>query len=262
MSDLLVRVNRTKEKLLNGESVVGLMVPVADERVIEWLGYTGLDYIVIEGEHTAISLADAERMARAAERVNLDTIIRLPDHDPDRIRRFLEVGVQGIMAPRVSSAEIAHQIVRAAKFHPVGTRGMGPSRGSGYGFELGTKEWLSHSNDQTLVVIQIEDKAGVEALPEIVKIEDIDVISMGPNDLSQSLGVPGELDHKSVTDAIARIEELATGAGKILNDSPLSDAHAKELAERGYRMLDYGLAGELVSSITAKVKGTREVLEK
>src|SRR5690606_4402713 len=112
--------NETKRKLLAGESAVGIMVPVANERVVEWLGFTGLDYVIIEAEHTVIDVEGAERIARAAERVGLDTIIRLPSHDTDEIRRYLEAGVQGIMVPRVSSADVARRMVEAAKFHPLG----------------------------------------------------------------------------------------------------------------------------------------------
>jgi 4-hydroxy-2-oxoheptanedioate aldolase len=213
------RPNLSKRKLKAGETVYGALLTVMNAELVEMLGIAGLDYIVMEGEHGPWDESQILNIVRASELVGITPTIRLSNLEPDRICRLLDMGVQGIHCSHVASREEATELVRVVKLYPQGERGFGRfSRANFYGM-LDEREAVQAANDESLVVAQIEDRHGIEHLDEIVRVPGIDVISVGPSDLSQSYGLPGQYDHPTIKGALDRFNSVALRSGLHVSSS-------------------------------------------
>ncbi|MGH9844556.1 MAG: HpcH/HpaI aldolase family protein [Blastocatellia bacterium] len=234
-----MRTNTTKAKLRAGETVFGCFVRYPEPALIEMLGYYGWDFIMFDGEHSTITPRDCENLCRAAELQNVSTLVRVPTNQQPVILGYLDTGVQGVMTPMINSVADAEAAVRSVKYPPRGARGVAGVRAAGYGQlqPFSFKDYIAQANEETMLVAQVETGAAVEALPEIVKIPDIDVFFIGPTDLSTSLGVPGELQHPRVQEAFNRIIEIVTASDKALGILvPNADA-ARQWMDRGARFV-------------------------
>jgi 4-hydroxy-2-oxoheptanedioate aldolase len=166
-------------------------------------GKIGFDWVLIDCEHGSISLETVELMAIAAEACGITAIVRPPKNDPETVLQYLDRGVRGIQAPHVNTAAEAAQIVAAAKYHPLGTRSLAVgTRSAGYGFHIDLDQYTAQANRDLLVCVQIEDKEALGNIGEIAAVEGVDVLFVGPSDLSQSLGYPGQSGHPVVKEAI------------------------------------------------------------
>jgi 4-hydroxy-2-oxoheptanedioate aldolase len=234
-----VRPNTTKAKLRAGETVFGCFVRYPEPALIEMLGYYGWDYLMFDGEHSTISPRDCENLCRAAELRGVSTLVRVPVNQQPIVLRYLDTGVQGVMTPMINSVADAESAVRSVKYPPRGARGVAGVRAADYGQvqPFSFKDYIARANDETMLVAQIETAAAVEALPDIVRVPDVDVLFIGPTDLSTSLGVPGELQHPKVQDAFTRIIEVVTASDKALGILvPNADA-ARQWMGRGARFI-------------------------
>jgi 4-hydroxy-2-oxoheptanedioate aldolase len=203
------RTNITKAKLNAGETVYGALLTVMNPELVEMLGVAGLDYIVMEGEHGPWDESQILSIVRASELVGVTPTIRLSNLEPDRICRLLDLGVQGIHCSHVASRAEAEELVRVVKLYPLGERGFGRfSRANFYGV-LDELDAVRAANEESLVVAQIEDRHGIENIDENLQVPGIDVISVGPSDLSQSYGLPGQYDHPTMKEALARFHTAA-----------------------------------------------------
>ena len=210
-----MRTNTVKARLRAGETVFGCFVRYPEPALIEMLGYYGWDYIMFDGEHSTITPRDCENLCRAAELQNVSTCVRVPTNQQPVILRYLDTGVQGVMIPMINSVAEAEAAVRAVKYPPRGARGLAGARAADYGQvqPFSFPDYIARANDETMIIAQVETAQAVEALPEIVRLPDIDVLFIGPTDLSTSLGVPGDLKHPRVQEAFDRI--VATDAGRL-----------------------------------------------
>ena len=208
--------NITKTKLKAGETVFGCFVRYPDPGLIEFLGYQGWDFLVFDAEHGTVEPRDCENMTRAAELRGVTPIIRVTTNWQPIILRFLDTGAQGLLVPWVQSAAEAEAAVRSVKYQPQGIRGLAGVRAADYGQTLSLGEYVEQANAETLVVLQIETAQAIEQLPEILKVEGIDVIFIGPSDLSQSLGLPGQAQHPTVQAAMQRIADCVASHGRRL----------------------------------------------
>ena len=213
-----IRENRAKRKLQRGEVVAcvgGLFFNTAN--VIDFLGPLGFDAVWIETEHGPQSHCDVPETSRACDLWGMTSVVRVNSHDYGLIYRTLDLGAQCVVVPHVNTADEAQAVVEAAKFHPLGRRGMYPSR-QGYGFP----EYLKRANDETMVIVLIEDIQAVENLDDILKVDHIDVFLVAPTDLGQSMGyvdfiIPPEV-RKVEEDVIRRIISAGRVAGSLVND--------------------------------------------
>ena len=213
------RPNLTKRKLAAGETVYGTLLTVMSPELVEMLGIAGLDFIIMEGEHGPWDESQILNIVRACELVGVTPTIRLSNLEPDRICRLLDMGVQGIHCSHVGSREEAIELVRVVKLYPLGERGFGRfSRANFYGV-LDEEEAVKAANAESLVVAQIEDRHGIEHIDEILQVPGIDVVSVGPSDLSQSYGLPGQYDHPTVRNALERFHAAAFASDKYVNSS-------------------------------------------
>ena len=176
---------------------------------VEIVGHAGWDFVIVDCEHGAISSAMLPGMIRAADAVKLPAIVRVASNDPAQIQLALDAGAAGVQIPRIDSVAAARAAISSAKFYPQGMRGLNPFvRASKFSAEP-VAEFLARSNKETTVVLQLESLAGFEAAAEICAVEGLGGIFIGPYDLSQSFGIPGETSDERVINAGAEIIRLA-----------------------------------------------------
>ncbi|MFN8373676.1 MAG: aldolase/citrate lyase family protein [Anaerolineae bacterium] len=250
-----MRKNKTKERLKAGETVFGCFVRYPNASLIEVLGYQPWDFIVFDAEHGTIQPQDCENMVRAAELQDVTPIVRVTTNQPHIILRLMDTGAQGLHVPWVNSAAEAEAVVRSVKYYPRGIRGLAAVRAADYALKGSFAEYVQTANQETLVVIHIETIEAVDQLPEIVKIDGVDVIFIGPTDLSHSLGVPGQPQHPSVQAAIDRIVDTVAGSNAALGIMVGNAQAAQQWRQRGARYISIGFESLLAPA-------AREYLEK
>ncbi|MDA8205523.1 MAG: aldolase/citrate lyase family protein [Thermaerobacter sp.] len=197
--------NVAKQRLKQGQAVLAVTVNWLDAGLGEFLGWLGVDCLVADGEHCALTDDKLEHLIRAGDGVGIPTLVRLPFDGPT-LARYQNMGARGVQVPMVTNKDAARAIVEWVKYPPIGKRGLGITRSRGYGT---TKEPLSEYtarvNQDTLIVAQVEDQEGIRALPQILDTDGIDVILVGTLDLSQEFGVPGQTSHPHVLTAVDAI---------------------------------------------------------
>ncbi|GIM45867.1 2-keto-3-deoxy-L-rhamnonate aldolase [Collibacillus ludicampi] len=250
-------MNAIRERLRAGETLYGTWLRIPHPIVMEVLGQSGFDFIHVDMEHGPIGTGELGNLLLAAKAVNTPAIVRLPGKEGSLIGRTLDMGASGVIIPQVNNGEEAAQVIKAARFHPLGKRGMGGAcRADGYG-KLGFHEFASVSNEQTLLVLQIETKEAVERLDEILDIsgDSVDVFYIGPADLSQSLGIPGNFDDSLFQRTLQWVVKRVRSRGKILGIHAASVQAAKEFAALGIQYINCSIDIELL------VKGAKELAE-
>jgi 4-hydroxy-2-oxoheptanedioate aldolase len=211
-----MKKNRMKSKLLAGQAALGCSIMVPSPQMVEMVGHAGFDWVLIDLEHGTIDLETAELMIMAAEAAGITPIVRPQTNRKQDISRVMDRGAMGVQVPHVNNVEDARQAVSAVKFGPGDNRGVAAgTRPDSYGLSKSMDESMKHSNEQTLVCVQLEHAAAIENVDEILKVEGVDVFFIGPSDLSQSMGHPGNPKAEPVKNAIARTLLKITAAGKI-----------------------------------------------
>jgi len=202
-----------KEKLKRGEFVVGPFMKSRDPAMVEIVGLAGFDFAILDMEHSALSIESVEDLIRMAGARGIDSIVRVPEISESAISGPLDAGADGVLVPHVDTREQAEEVVFLSKFSPLGERGMDVyARAADYS-HLPKESYLREANKRTILIVQIEGKKGVENLDDILMVKGLDTIFVGPYDLSQSLGVPGEIDHPKVTEKIKEVVGKVRKAG-------------------------------------------------
>jgi len=232
-----MRENLVKQRLKNGQNCIGTMVRTHDPAVVEVLGYAGFDFVAIDTEHMTMNDESLVDLVRAADLAGMPAIMRVRTKTPGEILRALDMGALGVIVPQIESAAEAQAAVRAAKFAPLGSRGMANStRAARYGF-LDLKEYARLSNEHTLVVIYCETLGALREIDEIIALEQVDVIFIGPTDLAQALGIPGEPDHPQVREAMETVTRKARAAGKAVGTVAADAERARALMAGGIQFI-------------------------
>lgn len=211
-----IRPNRVKQKLAAGELSFTISgITHADD--IDAFGPNGFDGVWLEAEHGAVDAADLGNLTRACDIWNLTSVVRVNRNDQALIYRTLDRGAQGIVVPHVNTKEEAQNVVDGGKFAPMGHRGMFTSR-QGYA----VPDYYDVANDETLLIVLIEDIAAVGNLDEILSVDGIDVFMVAPTDLAASMGHLANIQHPEVQttidDALARIQAGGRVAGTLVNN--------------------------------------------
>ena len=197
-----MKPNRLKEKLSTDSPCLGTFATIPNPSVVEMIAYAGFDFVIIDMEHGVMDLESVENMVRAADIHGLTSIVRVPENSESSILRALETGAQGVEVPHVDDRESARRAVEAVKYYPEGRRGVSPyTRAGGYS-SIPPSEHFTTSNRETMVILHIEGREGVENLDEILAVKGVDVLFAGPYDLSQSYGVPGRIDDPRVVEGM------------------------------------------------------------
>jgi 4-hydroxy-2-oxoheptanedioate aldolase len=215
---------------------------VCDPKLIEMMGVVGgWDAVWLDQEHAGLAIAQIEAATRAARLAGLDSFVRLAPTDYATVMRPLEAGAGGIMAAQVKSAREAADIVSWSKFHPLGLRGVNSSGVDGRFGSMKLADYLAQANADVFVAIQIEHIDAVRDVEAIAAVKEIDVLFVGPADLTQSLGIPGEWEHPRLWQCLEQVAAAAKKHGIHWAILPPNPAHARRCVELGCRMLSIGL---------------------
>jgi 4-hydroxy-2-oxoheptanedioate aldolase len=252
--------NKTKAKLKAGETVLGSFMRHGDPGLAESMGYMGWDYLLFDGEHSPLSVRECEHLARISEITGTTAIVRVPSNMPWMIGQVFDTGIQGVQVPMITNGAEALTAARAAKYHPLGTRGLATTRAAKYGLAqpFSIASHIATSNAETLVVAQVETEASIEQLPAILAVPEIDVIFIGPNDLSLSLGVPGELQHPKVQGAFDTIISAVTQSDKALGILVSNAEAALEWQAKGARYIMIVMEALLTPAVRGFLKAIRQ----
>ncbi|QJI29546.1 4-hydroxy-2-oxovalerate aldolase [Pseudomonas sp. ADAK18] len=191
--------------------IAGCFISIPHPASVEACAVSGIDFICIDAEHSAVGRETLENMIRAAECVQLPALVRVPDAKSGWIGWALDSGADGIIVPRVETEEDAQLIVKAAYYSPKGSRGVGIARGSSYGAALQSD--TEHAHDCTCVIVQIETLEGVRNAQKIINVPGIDAVFIGPFDLGLSLRVVEEHERPTLESMILSIREICEASG-------------------------------------------------
>lgn len=234
------KINRIKKTLKSGGRVFGTWSMLSSPAVLNVIGSTDLDFVIMDLEHGSTTFETAENQLYAAEASGtIEPIIRLAEDHAPHILHALEIGAHSILVSQVSTAAQAERIVKSCKYFPEGNRGLSPfTRNHGYSDrDLPTK--LQNANDQMFVGVLVEGEEGIKNIPEIAKVPGLDMIYLGVYDLSQACGVPGDLMHPKVLqimrDYVNIIEESGLVAGSVARDRE----YMKLLIDAGFKFISY-----------------------
>ncbi|MCT7948710.1 aldolase/citrate lyase family protein [Ancylothrix sp. C2] len=232
--------NKLKQKLKNGEFVIGTFVNCAYPAFIEICGIAGFDFAVIDMEHGPLHTLGAEDLCRAADCAGIAPIIRVRKNDAPQIQRALDIGSAGVQVPQIEKKEDAEAVIKGAKYSPLGARGLSFNTRAGLYTAAGT-QITDQLNENSLVVVHVEGKAGVENLNEIVSVPHIDVIFLGPYDLSQSLGIPGQVRDPKVLELMQKSIKIIRNSGKAVGTFADNPDTAKQWIEAGVQYVGLGV---------------------
>lgn len=204
-----------RRRLLAGEPLVGTFMRLPTAAAAEILGFAGFDFLVADLEHSSLTVADLETLIRGADVAGVPVMVRLPEARPSLVQQVLDAGAAGIQIAQVDSPDVLEAAVKAARYFPEGNRGLAFShRAARYGM-MSRSAYLADANGATVVAAQIESAEAVKRLPDLLAVPGVDLFFVGPSDLSQSLGHPGETDHPEVAAAMEQAVAAITGAGRI-----------------------------------------------
>lgn len=249
--------NRTKAKLAAGEPAFGCFVRTPEPQLIEYVGLLGWDFLVFDAEHGPLQPREVENLCRAVEPRGTTPLVRVTTNDAPTILRFLDTGAHGVHVPWVNSAAEAERAVRAVKYSPRGIRGLAGSRASEWGLHESIEAYVERANRETLVVIQVETQEAVDAIDEYLKVDGIDVLFLGPTDLSQSLGHPGDFRHPDVLAAMDRVADAVVGSGTTLGIYAGTVDMTREWLDRGARYFTTSLEPFLRDGMRAHLRDVR-----
>lgn len=202
-----------KARLREEGFVTGPFVEVGSPALVEMLRLAGFDFAVIDCEHAAFSGETVGQLIRAAEAASIAPLVRVRQNDPGHVLEALDLGAVGLHVPQIATPADAHRAIRAAKFPPLGTRGFNPFvRAARYG-ATPSGEFRRAADEDTLLVLHIEAKESLAEIDEILAVPGLDVAFLGPYDLSQALGIPGEVTHPRVREAMRAIARSARPHG-------------------------------------------------
>ena len=218
-----MRENRVKKVIREGGLAVGTYVSLADPQVVEIIGLAGFDAAFIDMEHTGFDLPLIGEMIRAADVAGVTSMVRVPDNDAKLILRLLDMGAEGIIVPHVDGVEGAKRAVEAVRYPPLGDRGgAGGTRAA----RFGTVSWTEHvrqSNDQIVLSVMAEDDKALAEVEEIAAVDGVDLVSLGPTDLSQTLGVDDPADPR-LRAKVDEIAEIVKRVGRARLSIPMNHA--------------------------------------
>lgn len=255
-----MQINHAKAKLKAGGTIIGTYVRHGDAGLAEILCYLGFDFLMFDGEHAPIGERECENLARACELTGVTSIARVPSNQGWMIGRHLDMGIQGIQVPMVNNGAEALAAARAAKYAPLGTRGLAGARAANYAQVLpfSFSEHVAKSNAETMVIVQVETREAIDRLAEIVATPEVDVVFIGPTDLSLSLGHPGDFQHPEVRAAFDEITSVVLKSDKALGVLGANTEASLEWRARGARYIMSVLESIMGPAVRGYLKAVRE----
>jgi len=257
-----MRVNQTRERLAKGETVFGCGLQVyRSAEIPRTFAAAGFDYVFIDMEHGAYDLETVQDMIKASLEAGITPIVRVAELLYSLAARLLDAGAQGIILPRVEDQKLLAEALSWLRFPPQGKRGFGVNA-SMIDYEAqGFKQIIEHQNRNTLAVVQFESIAAIEKADELLSLPGLDVIMVGPADLSINMGIPGDFDNPLLISTLDRLIEKCNRHGVVPGIQVRSTAMAKFWAERGMRFVgagaEHGLLLEKSRETVAALRAAR-----
>ena len=249
--------NRMKEKLGAGEPAFGVSVMIPSPQIVEMLGSAGFDWVLLDCEHGTLTLESVELMAMAAEACGITAIARPATKSAEHILQVLDRGVMGVQVPHVNTAEDAQEVIAAVKYHPLGRRGLAAgTRAACYDAHGTLADYVQAANAATLIAVQLEEQAAIDNIDELLAVDGIDVFFIGPSDLSQSMGHPGNPKAPVVAQAIETSFRKMLAARRIPG-TPAVAENVREVLDKGVRYVYTHLPRLLSSSAKTYLQKAR-----
>jgi 2-dehydro-3-deoxyglucarate aldolase len=230
-----------KENLASNRLTIGSWITLAHPAIAEIMAKAGFDWLVVDLEHSVITIGEAEELIRVIDLCGVPPLVRLTWNDPNQIKRVMDAGAYGIIVPMVNSRDEAEKAVESVYYPVRGRRGVGLARAQGYGAQF--PEYTKWLGEQAVVIVQVEHIEAVNHLESILSVNGVDGYIIGPYDLSASMGLPGELDHPEVKATIERIKQIGRGMNKpgglhIVEPDP---EKLRRHIEEGFKFLAYSV---------------------
>lgn len=209
--------NILKEKILNGNKVIGTFFELGSNTAVECLGISGLDFLIIDTEHGPFDVETAMDFIRCSELRKITPFVRVKDMTRPSVLKMLDVGAMGIVVPYIETVDQVKQLVSYGKYYPVGNRGFFYARSAGFGYDEFSKDinrYFDICNKETMLLPQCETRSCLEHIDEIVQVEGVDGIFIGPYDLSIGMGKPGKFEDKEFSEAVNKILRSCNRAKK------------------------------------------------
>ena len=207
MSDLRSKIEKRR-------AFFGSFVKSNSPAMVEVMGHAGMDYVLLDMEHSPMAIDHLEHLIRAAETAGIAAVVRVSGISEAEILHPLDKGAAGLLVPMVNTPEAAREVVHHARFAPAGARGVDIYARSGKYGAIPKAEYLAGANAATVLAVQVEGSEGLANVAEIVRVEGIDSVYVGPYDLSQSMGIPGQIDDPRVIEAAGKVASEVSAAGK------------------------------------------------
>jgi 2-keto-3-deoxy-L-rhamnonate aldolase RhmA len=241
-----------KDAIEEGSRPLGTWISIGHPAVAEGLAHLDLDFVLVDMEHTTMSLETVEELSRAVDAAptRTDTIVRVPWNDPVRLKRVVDIGVAGVMVPMMSTAADARELVRSIRYPPEGRRGIAGSRATGYGRNF--EEYVRSANGSILTIAQIETEEGLENAEEIARVDGIDALFVGPADLSGALGMFAEWESEEFARAVDSIIGDAHEAGVPVGTLTVDVDGIASTMQQGF---DFLIAGKDISLLMDCIDG-------
>ncbi len=237
--------NRILENFKKGKPTLGTITHLGNSAAVECIGAAGLDYVLIDMEHAPLDRRDAAACIMAADAAGITPIVRIPDIQRSMILNLLDVGARGLIVPNIESVEQVRQLIDYAKFKPLGSRGYCMTRDGKWGFgedyEAGMTGYMANCNSSTMLLPQCETVECLEHIEEIVALDGIDGILIGPFDLSIAMGLDGQFDHPAFQQAVERVRTACQAQGKLSMIFAASEADISKRLAQGFDSILYGL---------------------
>lgn len=247
-------INQFKRALATGKPQFGCWLSLADAGAAEIVGSTGFDWVLIDGEHAPNDIRSIRNQLIALQASDSAAIVRVPIGETWLIKQVLDVGAQTVMVPMVESGDQARELVRACTYPPTGTRGVGAAAARATRFGA-INDYVATADEQICLLVQVESRAGITALDDILAVEGVDGVFIGPADLSTDMGFKGDMDAPEVQDTIRDALQRIAAAGKAPGIMTLGDKTPAYLAA-GAQFLAVAI------DVVLLVKGARETVAK
>jgi len=239
-----------KQRLKDGDTIIGSFITLGSPDIVEIVAHAGYDFLVIDTEHGPMSVESTVHLLRASEVQGVPGIVRVTNAGDTTILRSLDIGAAGVQIPQINSAEEAEAVVEASHYHPLGRRGLAMPRAAAYG-ALSVREYFQQSHEQTLVIAQCESVEGLANLEEVAKVPGIDVIFLGPFDLSHSLGIPGEVNDPRIKEAERTLVDVCEKNGKAAGIFAVNGEAGRQRILQGFRYVTIATDSLLLTAAAA-----------
>lgn len=213
-----MRINKVVSKMNSGQVAYGANLSFPSTTLVELMGHAGFDFVMFDGEHGPFTPDLLDDLCRVADLAGLTPMARVSNIEPSTILRVLDRGIMGIMGPHITTREKAQQLADACRYVPRGNRSFGSGRGAYFGDLVSVPKYMEHANSNVLVMAQLEDIQVLDDLDGILSVDGIDLYASGVQDIAQSLGLPGQPNHRKVKEFEATVRDAVHAAGKKMTD--------------------------------------------